>query len=207
MFRPGSAQHVAYIRKYRTAMIAALLVLLATSAIAEEATAPSAPPPFVLRSPAFSDGGQIPIEYTCEGQDLVPPLSWTGIPKGTRTLALVIEDPDVPDPAAPKRTWVHWVVFGIPPGTDGISQGFAEQGPPPGAKQGLNDWKREAYGGPCPPIGRHRYFHTLYALDAELESLDKPTKSELETAMQGHILAKAVLMATYEKTKPGKSKR
>lgn len=168
------------------------------------ATTEQAPAPFVLRSPAFSDGAEIPVAYTCEGQDLVPPLAWTGVPEGTRSLALVIDDPDVPDPAAPKRTWVHWVVYDIPPGTDGVSRGPAAQGAPPGSREGLNDWKRTSYGGPCPPIGRHRYFHTLYALDSMLETIETPTKAELEAAMAGHVLGKAVLIGTYQKTKQRK---
>lgn len=157
-----------------------------------------------LHSPAFPDGGEIPRKYTCEGEDAVPPLAWSGVPEGTRSLALVIEDPDVPDPAAPKRTWVHWVVYDIPAGAEGIVEGGGGALLPPGSKEGTNDWKRASYGGPCPPIGRHRYFHTLYALDTGLEALAAPTKSELESAMRGHVLAKAVLMGTYQKGKAAK---
>jgi len=156
---------------------------------------------FVLTSPAFRDGESIPTKYTCDGADLVPPLAWSGVPVGTRSLALIVDDPDVPDPAAPKRMWVHWVVYDIPPSANGISEGGGGAGLPAGSKEGTNDWKRTAYGGPCPPIGRHRYFHKLYALDVALPDLETPTKAELEAAMQGHILSSAVLVGTYERAK------
>lgn len=151
-----------------------------------------------IRSTAFADGAPIPSRHTCEGDDVSPPLAWTGAPMGTRSLALVIDDPDAPDPRAPKTTWVHWVVFAIPPETAGIPEDARTNGLPTGAREGLNDWKRVGYGGPCPPIGRHRYFHKLYALDVTLE-LDRPTKADLERAMHGHVLAQATLMGTYEK--------
>jgi Raf kinase inhibitor-like YbhB/YbcL family protein len=154
-----------------------------------------------IRSPAFADGGEIPRKYTCEGEDAVPPLSWSGVPAGAKSLVLIVDDPDVPDPAAPKRMWVHWVVYDIPPDSDGIAEGGATYVLPRGAKEGTNDWKRTRFGGPCPPIGRHRYFHKLYALDTTLEALTAPTKAELEAAMQGHVLAGAVLVGTYEKAK------
>jgi len=156
---------------------------------------------FVVSSPAFADGASIPSKYTCDGGDLVPPLAWRGIPEGTRSLALVIVDPDVPDPAAPVRSWVHWVVYAIPPGTEGIAESQADNALPRGAKEGLNDWKRTRYGGPCPPIGKHRYYFRLYALDATLDALESPTKTDLETAMDGHVLRSAVLVGTYERSK------
>lgn len=152
----------------------------------------------VLTSSAFVDEGAIPPRYTCEGDDVSPPLAWTGAPMGTRSLALVIDDPDAPDPRAPKTTWVHWVVFGIPHEATGIPEDARTNGLPAGAREGINDWKRVGYGGPCPPIGRHRYFHKLYALDITLD-LDRPTKADLERAMHGHVLAQATLMGTYEK--------
>jgi Raf kinase inhibitor-like YbhB/YbcL family protein len=154
----------------------------------------------VLTSPAFHDGGSIPPKYTCDGDDLVPPLAWTGVPAQTRSLALIVDDPDAPDPAAPKRTWVHWVVFDIPPTATGIAEGGGGTRLPAGSKEGINDWKRTAFGGPCPPIGRHRYFHKLYALDVELKDLKGPTKADLEAAMRGHILASAQLVGTYERS-------
>ncbi len=150
-----------------------------------------------LTSPAFTHNGPIPAKYTCEGADLAPVLEWEGVPDGTKGLALIVDDPDAPDPAAPKMTWVHWLAFGVSPGTRSLPEGGAL---PRGAKSGLNDWKRPGYGGPCPPIGRHRYFFKLYALDAELD-LDRPTKPQLEAAMKGHILAQAELVGTYEKAR------
>ncbi len=157
---------------------------------------------FALHSPAFQPGSPIPSRYTCEGPDLSPPLAWTEPPPGTRSLALVLEDPDAPDPKAPQRTWVHWVVVGIPSQVRELADGAAGSRLPPGARHGLNDWKRADYGGPCPPIGRHRYFYELYALDATLSDLSSPTKPELERAMQGHVLARAELVGTYEKMHP-----
>jgi Raf kinase inhibitor-like YbhB/YbcL family protein len=151
-----------------------------------------------LTSSAFSDGQPIPKEYTCEGEDLSPPLSWSGVPAEAKSLVLIVDDPDAPDPKAPRMTWVHWVVYNMPPDAAGLGEGG---GVPAGAEVGTNDWKRQSYGGPCPPIGRHRYFHKLYALDTRLEGLRQPTKAEVEKAMTGHILAEAVLMGTYEKTK------
>jgi Raf kinase inhibitor-like YbhB/YbcL family protein len=155
----------------------------------------------VLTSPAFRDGESIPSEYTCDGADLVPPLAWSGVPAQARSLALIVDDPDVPDPAAPKRTWVHWVVYDIPPTASGIAEGGGGAKLPAGSKEGINDWRRPAFGGPCPPIGRHRYFHKLYALDVELKDRKTPTKPELEAAMQGHVLASAVLVGTYERSR------
>jgi Raf kinase inhibitor-like YbhB/YbcL family protein len=149
-----------------------------------------------LRSSAFSDGGEIPERYTCTGKNVSPPLAWSNVPSGTKSLALIIDDPDAPDPKAPRRVWVHWIVFNLPPTATALPEGV-ESLPAP-AKQGLNDWKRAAYGGPCPPIGRHRYFHKLYALDTVL-SPELRTKADLENAMQGHILGEAELVATYQK--------
>ena len=152
-----------------------------------------------LTSPSFTHNGEIPQKFTCEGEDLSPALQWSGAPEGTKSLALIVDDPDAPDPAAPKMVWVHWVLFNIPPSTTGLAEAIVEL--PPGTAEGLNDWKRTGYGGPCPPIGRHRYFHKLYALDTVLEGLNPPTKKDLELAMQGHILAQAELIGTYQKVK------
>jgi Raf kinase inhibitor-like YbhB/YbcL family protein len=150
-----------------------------------------------LESAAFGAMGEIPKKYTCEGQDIAPPLAWSQLPHETKSLALIVDDPDAPDPKAPKMTWVHWVVFDIPSFAPGLPEGGRL---PAGAREGQNDWKRVGYGGPCPPIGRHRYFHKLYALDTELQ-LERPTKAELEAAMAGHILATAELIGTYQKQK------
>ena len=128
-------------------------------------------------------------------------LAWSGAPPGTKSYALIVDDPDAPDPKAPQRTWVHWVVYDLPEETTALAEDAARQ-LPAGARSGTNDWKRTGYGGPCPPIGRHRYFHKLYALDIVLPDLREPTKADLERAMEGHVLEKAELVGTYQKTKP-----
>jgi Raf kinase inhibitor-like YbhB/YbcL family protein len=152
-----------------------------------------------ITSSAFADGGAIPKKYTCEGEDLSPPLSWSGTPQGTKSLVLIVDDPDAPDPAAPKMTYVHWVLFDLPPETTEIMEGMATL--PGGTKSGLNDWKSTGYGGPCPPIGRHRYFFKLYALDGRLEGLSAATKDDVLAAMQGHVLAEAQIVGTYQKAR------
>ena len=153
-----------------------------------------------ISSPAFGAGAAIPASYTCEGQDTSPPLEWQGVPRGTKSLVLIIDDPDAPDPRSPKMTWVHWVLANLPPDIHGLPAGVTPSALPPGTTEGVNDWKRTGYGGPCPPIGRHRYFHKLYALDTVLERLERPTKSQVEAAMKGHVLGHAELIGTYEKT-------
>ena len=158
--------------------------------------------PFTLRSSNFTANGSIPRKYTCEGSDTSPALAWSDAPAGTKSFALIVDDPDAPDPKAPRMTWVHWVLYDIPAATTALPEGIAPDALPAGTGQGLNDWKRTGYGGPCPPIGRHRYFHKLYALDAVLSDLGSPTKAQLEQAMQGHVLASAELVGTYEKGKP-----
>ena len=154
-----------------------------------------------LTSPAFKQGGKIPSSYTCEGNDVSPPLVFEGLPKGTKSLALVIDDPDAPDPRAPQRVWVHWVVFNLPPDANELAENAAAAGLPKGAVQGVNDFQSKTNGGPCPPTGRHRYFHKLYALDVTLPA-KALGKAELEAAMQGHVLGKAELMVTYQKGDP-----
>ncbi len=153
----------------------------------------------VIQSPAFAEGAEIPVLHTCDGRDVSPPLAWHGVPEGTRSLALIVDDPDAPDPAAPKMTWVHWVLYDIPPESSGLVQGVTPSQLPAGTRQGRNDWGRTGYGGPCPPIGRHRYFHKLYALDTVLGDLGGPTKERLLEAMEGHILARAELVGTYQR--------
>ncbi|MGD8515030.1 MAG: YbhB/YbcL family Raf kinase inhibitor-like protein [Granulosicoccaceae bacterium] len=153
----------------------------------------------ILKSSAFENGATIPSRYTCEGDDVSPPLAWTGVPESARSLVLIVDDPDAPDPNAPTMTWVHWVVYNIPPDAAGLSEDVSSAALPAGSEQGLNDWQRTGYGGPCPPIGRHRYFHKLYALDTVLNNLKKPTKAKVEAAMQGHIIAQAELVGTYQK--------
>lgn len=155
--------------------------------------------PLAIRSVAFADGAEIPLRHTCEGADVSPPLTWSGIPSEARSLALVVDDPDAPDPAAPRMTWVHWVLYDLSPALAGLDEGLRHGALPQGTREGLNDWKRTGWGGPCPPIGRHRYFFKLYALDAELGDLGTPTKARLEQAMRGHVIAEAQLVGTYEK--------
>jgi len=155
-----------------------------------------------ITSPAFPDHEVIPRVHTCEGEDRSPALAWSGAPAGTRSYALIVDDPDAPDPAAPKMTWVHWVLYNIPAGAQGLAEDATSSGLPDGTLEGLNDWKRTGYGGPCPPIGRHRYFHKLYALDTVLPDLSRPTKSKLLAAMDGHVLAQARLVGTYQKGDP-----
>jgi Raf kinase inhibitor-like YbhB/YbcL family protein len=154
-----------------------------------------------LTSTAFKPGDKIPSKYTCEGGDISPPLGFGNVPGGTKSLALMIDDPDAPDPKAPKRVWAHWLVYNLPPDTKGLAEDASRSGLPKGAVTGLSDRKQAAYHGPCPPIGRHRYFHKLYALDTTLPA-EAITKAELEAAMTGHILAQAELMGTYQKGDP-----
>jgi Raf kinase inhibitor-like YbhB/YbcL family protein len=150
-----------------------------------------------ITSSAFQPGGEIPTQYTCDGADRSPPLSWSDLPAGTETLVLIVDDPDAPDPQAPKMTWVHWVLLNLPAATNRLPEGITAL--PAGTISGLNDWKQTGYRGPCPPIGRHRYFHKLYALDNRLNLRGSPTKSDVVQAMQGHVLAEAVLMGTYQR--------
>jgi Raf kinase inhibitor-like YbhB/YbcL family protein len=151
-----------------------------------------------LTSSAFPHEGEIPAAFTCEGADRAPPLAWTGAPPTVKSFALVVDDPDAPDPKAPRMTWVHWIAYNLPGSTHTIPEGGKL---PPGALDGVSDFKRTGWGGPCPPVGRHRYFFKLYALDTTLPDLKHPTKAQLEQAMQGHVLAKAELIGTYQKKK------
>jgi Raf kinase inhibitor-like YbhB/YbcL family protein len=152
-----------------------------------------------IESPAFSYGGAIPARYTCKGEDISPALTWSGVPEGARSLVLIVDDPDAPDPKAPRMTWVHWVLYNIPPDATSLPEDVLPDRLPAGTKEGINDWKRTGYGGPCPPIGRHRYFHKLYALDLVLEDVKTPTKARIEAAMRGHVIAQSELVGTFEK--------
>ena len=154
-----------------------------------------------LTSSAFGEDQSIPKVYTCEGNDASPPLSWSGIPVSAKSLALIVDDPDAPDPAAPKMTWVHWVLYNIAPSATGLPESVSASALPKGTLDGNNDWHRTGYGGPCPPVGRHRYFHKLYALDTVLPDLNHPDKKALEKAMKGHIIAETQLVGTYQKEK------
>lgn len=152
-----------------------------------------------LSSTAFTANGSIPAVHTCDGRDLSPPLAWSGVPAEAKSLALIVDDPDAPDPRAPKTTWVHWVLYDIPSSASGLEAGASQGRLPAGTRQGKNDWKRTGFGGPCPPVGRHRYFHKLYALDITLGDLHEPAKAELERAMEGHVLARGELVGTYQR--------
>lgn len=152
-----------------------------------------------LESPSFEDHGEIPRRHTCEGKNVSPELRWSGVPEGAQSLVLIVDDPDAPDPAAPRSPWVHWLLYNIPPSVDQLPEALASEGLPAGTRAGKNDWRKAAYGGPCPPIGKHRYFHKLYALDTVLPDLGEPNKAALEKAMKGHVLAKAELIGTYIK--------
>ena len=175
----------------------ALLAGAFTAAIAATAVAAREEGNMRIVSTAFNNQAAIPKLYTCEGKDISPPMAWSDLPAGTKSLALIVDDPDAPDPAAPKMTWVHWVLYNLPPTSDGLPESVKTL--PAGTKEGVNDWKRTGYGGPCPPIGRHHYFHKLYALDTVLPDLKQPTKAKLEEAMKGHILREAQLVGTYQK--------
>jgi Raf kinase inhibitor-like YbhB/YbcL family protein len=153
-----------------------------------------------LKSSAFAHNGEIPRRYTCQGEDISVPLSWSGAPAATKSFVLVVDDPDAPDPKAPRMTWVHWVLYNLPSTANALQEDARSADLPKGTLEGLNDWKRTGYGGPCPPIGRHRYFHKLYALDSALPAMETPTKAELEQAMKGHVLEKAELVGTYQKS-------
>jgi Raf kinase inhibitor-like YbhB/YbcL family protein len=155
----------------------------------------------VLTSTAFAAGGEIPALFTCEGRDISPALRWTGVPESARSLVLVVDDPDAPDPKAPKMTWVHWVLYNLPSTAHALPEAVAAADLPEGTRQGTNDWRRTGYGGPCPPIGRHRYVHKLYALDSVLPDLGVATKPVVEAAMKGHVLAHAELVGTFQKQK------
>jgi hypothetical protein len=189
-------------------LLAALTRTAAIMALAPAAPATSTTAPargramsLSLTSSAFNHQGEIPARYTCEakGREISPPLSWTGVPPGTKSLALIVDDPDAPDPKAPQRTWVHWVLYNLPPSASGLPEAVDPKDLPAGTREGSNDWHRTGYGGPCPPIGRHRYFFKLYALDTQLPDLGHADKRRLEQAMEGHVLARAELIGTYQK--------
>lgn len=154
-------------------------------------------PPLRLTSRSFAHEAAIPAKHTCEGADLPPTLSWSGLPAGTKSLALIVDDPDAPDPRAPRTTWVHWVLYDIPASVASLPEGVNAAAV--GAREGLNGWRATGYRGPCPPVGRHRYFFKLYALDVVLPDLGRADKAALERAMHGHVLGQATLIGTYAK--------
>jgi Raf kinase inhibitor-like YbhB/YbcL family protein len=157
-----------------------------------------------LTSPAFAHGEEIPKRYTSDGENIPPPLDVGGIPEGAQSLVLIVEDPDAPDPANPRRTWCHWILCDLPPSTTSLPEGVRDRDLPEGTRVGSNDWGRQRWGGPEPPIGRHRYFFRLYALDTRLSpgavtKEQAATRLEVLRAMEGHVLAEAELMGTYQK--------
>lgn len=152
-----------------------------------------------LESHDFFHFGEIPRRFTCDGENISPALSWSNLPKNTKSLVLIVDDPDAPDPANPKGTWVHWVLYNLPATSGGLPQNVAEKSLPAGSLLGKNDFNRTEYGGPCPPVGRHHYFHKLYALDIQLPNLNLPNKKELEAAMAGHIIGQAELIGTFQR--------
>lgn len=152
-----------------------------------------------ITSPVFAANGEIPKRYTCDGNDVSPPLAWDDIPDQARSLVLIVDDPDAPDPAAPKMIWVHWVLYNLPVECAGLPEAVAASELPSGTMEGTNDWRRTGFGGPCPPVGRHRYYFRLYALDTLLPDLNRPTRVEVEQAMAGHVIAEAQLLGTYQR--------
>jgi Raf kinase inhibitor-like YbhB/YbcL family protein len=150
-----------------------------------------------LRSPAFEHNGDIPTEYTCEAADISPPLTRGFVPGNARRLHLMVDDPDAPDPAAPRRAWVHWAIYKLPPADGGLSKACTDAKLPVGAVEGLNDWNATGYEGPCPTPGRHRCVHRLFALDATLSDLSRTTRRAAETALGGHRLTSTQLIGTY----------
>jgi len=152
--------------------------------------------PMQLTSSVITEGGPIPAKYTCDGKNVSPPLKWSGVPEGAKSLVLIVDDPD-----APAGTWVHWVLYGLPPTATELAEDIPQsQYTPAGAKHGLNDFRRLGYGGPCPPPGKpHRYFFKLSAHDSALDLKPGLTKKDVERAMEKHVLAQAQLMGTYKR--------
>ncbi len=176
-------------------VLASLIVLISGGAQAGAADKPI-PGTMQLSCEAFAEGAEIPAKFTCDDKDVSPPLKWSGAPAGTKSFAVVVDDPD-----APMGTWVHWVLYNLPGTETELSEGTPRtESIPSGAKQGLNDFRKIGYGGPCPPPGKpHRYMFKVYALDAMLELKPGATKKQLEQAMGKHILAQAQLMGTYKR--------
>jgi Raf kinase inhibitor-like YbhB/YbcL family protein len=152
-----------------------------------------------LTSPNFQNQKHIDEIFTCDGENISPALNWSGAPDRVRSFVLIVDDPDAPDPANPRMTWVHWILYNIPATVSSIPEGVKARDLPKGTLQGLNDWGKKDYGGPCPPVGKHRYFHKLYALDVILPDLNHPAKAILEKAMAGHVLSRAELVGLYQR--------
>lgn len=159
--------------------------------------APAMPLSLSVSSPAFAHQGAIPARYTCEGANVSPPLVIGEVPATAKSLAVVIEDPDAPDPAAPQRVWTHFIAYDLPANTRQLEEGAGNRASR--GRRGKNDWGKAEYSGPCPPIGRHRYFVKVYALDTELGDLHEPAKAKLLEALQGHVIASGEMVGTYQK--------
>lgn len=156
-------------------------------------------PRLTLRSYAFTHQHPIPKQFTCDDTNLSPRLTWTNVPNNARSLVLIMYDPDTPVPAVPLMSWVHWLMYNIPPTASGLPQNAGPNELPKGTRLGKNDWKETGYKGPCPPIGRHRYFFKLFALDTVLPNLHLPDYATLEKTMNGHILDRALLIGVYQR--------
>lgn len=177
-------------------IISLIFCFYAASALSIESVSPMT---MTLKSSAFAPQTQIPTRFTCDGPDISPALNWFDIPQNTKSLVLIVDDPDVPIPAMPIITWVHWLLYNIPPTISELPENIMQKDLPTGTLQGKNDWKQKGYKGPCPPFGRHRYFFKLYALDTELPDLNLPNKTSLEKAMAGHIIDQVQLIGTYQR--------
>lgn len=153
-----------------------------------------------ITSSKFSHNENIPKTYTCQGKNISPPLSWSDVPSDAKSLVLVVDDPDAPDPMAPKMTWVHWVLYNLPVDINELVENLTVDNLPKGVKEGQNDWKSTGYRGPCPPIGKHRYYFKLYALNIVLDDLGSPSKDKLISAIHDHIITEAQLIGKYKKT-------
>ena len=183
----------------RTCFLRTLLLMIAGAAPVMAADPAQKAGVMKLGSTAFTHNAAMPAKYTCEGRDVSPPLEWSGVPANAKSLVLIVDDPDAPDPAAPQTPWVHWLLYNVPTRTRALPE--AVKSLPAGAVSGLNDFDNAGYGGPCPPVGRHRYLHKLYALDVTLPKMEQATKAQIENAMKGHVIARAELTGTYQKRK------
>ncbi len=154
-----------------------------------------------LTSPAFAHNGSIPANFTCDGDNVAPPLQWSGVPVDAKSLVLIVDDPDAPDPAAPQIVWVHWVLYDIPALSSGLPEAVTPVQLPAGTRAGAGNAGNTTYRGPCPPIGRHRYFFKLYALDTPLGDIGSASAADLERAMKGHVLAATELIGTYQRNR------
>jgi len=156
----------------------------------------------IITSPSFRHNGKIPARHTCDGPGTSPALSWSGVPDGTKSLVLIVDDPDAPDPSAPEMIWVHWVLYNLPPDITGLPEGIHAEDLPAGTVQGINDWSRTGYGGPCPPVGNHRYFHRIFALNTVLPDYKNVTRAMLIEMMETHVIAQAELVGLYQRQEP-----